>query len=146
MTKAADARDAAVHFECVKVSSRQTKEGFFVTLCIHPSDVPVDVVMALAGTRYIAALVELTEHGEPRKGRETEEGERAVQSAAMLCRNLTFQRWLVKAGFAFEASEDQAREALIDYCAIQSRATLKDDRRARARFNELKQRFEQDAL
>lgn len=137
-----DPRSAALHFEAVKVSMRQSKDGVYVVLSIHPNDVPVDLMMASAGTRYVVALVETNDQGEPVKGRDQEDGERAVASAGMLCRNPLFQKWMMERGYCFQMSEEEARSALLDYCQIASRADLKSNREARRLFNSLREKFE----
>lgn len=139
-------RDAALNFEAVKVSMRQSKDGVYIVLSIHPQDVPVDLMMAMSGTRYVVAMVETNDHGEPVKGREQEEGERAVASAGMLCRNPLFRRWLISKGYCFEDSELEAAAALKEYCGIESRTELKDNREARRLFDKLRERFENDAV
>lgn len=141
-----DPRSAALHFEAVKVSMRQSKDGVYIVLSIHPQDVPVDLMMAMSGTRYVVAMVETNDQGEPVKGKDQTEAERAVASAGMLCRNPSFQKWMVAKGYCFEASETEVSAALKEYCGIQSRADLKDNREARAQFDKLRKRFEGDAF
>jgi len=136
-------RDAAVHFEAVKVSSRQTKEGTFITLCIHPSEVPIDLIAAPVGLRYVVAMVQTDDHGKPVKGKDADEGDKAVQSAAMLCRNPKFQRWMCDNGFAFGTSELDCSDGLRDHCKVESRSELKTNREARKLFEDLRNAFEQ---
>ena len=38
-----------INFECVKVSLRQNKEGFMLTLAIHPDDLNQDLVRDFVG-------------------------------------------------------------------------------------------------
>ena len=137
-------RDAAIHFEAVKVSTRQNKDGTYITLAIHPSEVPVDLIAAPVGLRYVVAMVQTNDHGEPVKGADAEAGDRAVQSAAMLCRNPKFQQWMAKQGLAFDVSELGCADALRVACNIQSRSELKDNRHARKLLDDLKERYEND--
>lgn len=138
-----DLREAAVHFEAVKVSSRQTKEGTFITLCIHPNEVPVDLIAAPVGLRYVVAMVQTDDHGQAVKGKDADEGDKAVQSAAMLCRNPKFQRWMCDTGLAFGTSEADCSDGVRDHCGIESRTQIKTDREARKKFEELRRAFEQ---
>lgn len=62
---AAKARAAAVHFEARKIAYRQTKEGVVVSFVVHPNDVPDSLAVAQLGTRYLLALVELSDDETP---------------------------------------------------------------------------------
>lgn len=133
-------------FEAIKTSMRQDGKGTYMTLTIHPDEVPVDLLAARPGTRYMVGMLPVDDHEQPIKGRDMDEGERAVQSAGMLCRNIKFQRWMVKHEYAMDISEDSCAEGLKIYCEIGSRAELKDNRTARRLFEELKERFENEVF
>jgi hypothetical protein len=49
-------------------------------------------------------------------------------------------------GYAFGTSEQECAEGIKAFCDIESRAELKDNRKARALFNELKERFENESF
>lgn len=144
MSEAARAREAALHFEAVKVAIRQNKDGVYITLSIHPQEMPVDLMMAHAGTRYVVAMVETDDRNQPVKGKDEEEGDRLVQSAAMLCRNPSFQRWLHDKGYIFEISEAETTDFLREYLGVESRSEIKTNREARRLFGKLRERFESD--
>lgn len=144
VSEAQKARDAALHFEAVKVAVRQNKDGIYITLSIHPSEVPVDLMMAHAGTRYTVAMVEMDDHGQPVKGKDDEEGDRLVQSAGMLCRNTDFQKWLHAKGYIFEPTEQETVQFLREYLGVESRSDIKTNREARRLFGKLRERFESD--
>lgn len=135
-------RDAALHFEAVKVSMRQDSKGSYITLVIHPDQTPVDLFKAHPGSRFMVAMVALNDDDTPVKNKETTEAERAVQSAGMLCRNIQFQRWLNQNGLTLGISEDDAIAGLKYVCQIESRAELKTNPEALHRFQDLRQRFE----
>jgi hypothetical protein len=136
------AKDAAMSFEAVKVSMRQDGKGSYITLAIHPHQVPLDLFAAPAGSRFGCALVHIDENEEPVRGRDAEEGDKAIASAGMLCRNLRFQQWIHREGLALDISEDGAIAALREYCGITSRTELKTNREARKVFLELAQQFQ----
>lgn len=138
-------REAAIHFEAVKVSTRQNKDGTYITLVIHPSEVPVDLIASPVGLRYMVAMVQTDDHGEPVKGKDADEGDKAVQSAAMLCRNPKFQKWMQNRGHSFGVSEDDCAAGLRAACNIQSRSEFKTDRLARKHLDDLKVEFENAA-
>lgn len=144
MNEAARARDAALHFEAVKVAIRQNKDGVYITLSVHPQEMPVDLMMAHAGTRYVVAMVETDDRNQPVKGKDEEEGDRLVQSAGMLCRNPSFQRWLHDKGYIFEISEAETTDFLREYLGVESRSEIKTNREARRLFGKLRERFESD--
>ena len=133
-------------FEGRKISMRQDGKGTYITLSIHPGEVPMDLLAQPVGCRYQIAMVLLDDHDQPVKGRDMEEGDRAVQSAAMLCRNPKFQQWMVKVGLAILASEEACADGIRAFCDIESRAEFKTNRAAREKFVALKERFENNFL
>lgn len=132
-------------FEAIKTSMRQDGKGTYIVLTIHPNETPLDLLGARPGTRYMVGMLPLDDHDQPIKGKDMEEGERAVQSAGMLCRNMKFQKWLKEKGFAYDISEHAAAEAVKHICDVESRSELKDNRAARKLFLELKERFENES-
>ena len=139
-------RDAAMSFEGKKISMRQDGKGTYITLSIHPGEVPMDLLAQPVGCRYQIAMVLLDDHDQPTKGRDMEEGDRAVQSAAMLCRNPKFQQWMARVQLAIFASEEACSDGVRAFCNIESRSELKTNRDARERFFGLRERFENNFL
>lgn len=133
-------------FEGKKISMRQDGKGTYVTLSIHPGEVPMDLLAQAVGCRYQIAMALLDDHDQPTKGRDMEDGDRAVQSAAMLCRNPKFQQWMVRVGLAVFASEEACTDGVRAFCKVESRAELKANHEARANFSALKERFENNFL
>ena len=142
----AEPKQPWLKFEAIKTSMRQDGKGTYMTLTIHPDEVPVDLLAARPGTRYMVGMLPVDDHDRPIKGKDMEEGERAVQSAGMLCRNIKFQKWMMDNGYAFGTSEQECTEGLKAFCEVESRAELKDNRQARERFKELKERFENESF
>lgn len=141
MSEAEEAREAAMHFEATKVSMKQDKNGVMLTIAIHPDQVPVDLMRAFVGSRYVIAAVRLGDDDKPVRGPDQVEGDRAVQSAAMLCRDKQFQVWLSKTGRAHSVSEEAAVQGIYKWCRISSRAELRTDHNARRAFNQLREEF-----
>lgn len=133
-------------FEAIKTSMRQDSKGIYVTLTIHPDEVPVDLLSARPGSRYAVGMLPLDDHDEPIKGKDLTEGERAVQSAGMLCKNIKFQRWMAKKKLSLGISEDECAQGIKLACNIGSRAELKDNRIARALFLQLREEFENESF
>jgi hypothetical protein len=142
----AEPKQPWLKFEAIKTSMRQDGKGTYMTLTIHPDEVPVDLLAARPGSRYMIGMLPVDDHDQPIKGRDMEDGERAVQSAGMLCRNIKFQKWMVNNEYAFGMSEEDCSEALKLHCGIESRAELKDNRKARELFKQLKERFENESF
>ncbi|CAB4169697.1 hypothetical protein UFOVP1302_69 [uncultured Caudovirales phage] len=117
-----------------------------MTLTIHPDEVPIDLLAARPGTRYMIGMLPVDDHDRPVKGKDMEEGEKAVQTAGMLCRNIKFQRWMNTNGFSFGNSEHECADGIKAFCNVDSRAELKDNRQARELFRQLKDRFENESF
>ncbi len=137
-------RDAAVHFEGVKISLKQDKTGFILTVAIHPNDVPESLLRDWVGSRYMVAMVKLDDEGQPVEPPEAKAGREAVAKAGQLSKLPRFQAWLVKCGHAFEENEVAAAEAVRDVCGVQSRQELKTNAEARAKFDALVDAFQKE--
>jgi hypothetical protein len=133
-------------FEAIKTSMRQDGKGTYVTLLVHPDEVPIDLLSARSGMRLMIGALLLNDHDEPVKGRDADEGDKAVQSAGMLCRNIRFQKWMAAKGYAFGTSEQECADGLKAHCVIGSRADLKTDRGARETFIKLRAAFEDETF
>lgn len=133
-------------FEAIKTSMRQDGKGTYMTLTIHPDEVPIDLLSARPGTRYMIGMLPVDDHDQPVKGKDMEEGERAVQAAGMLCRNIKFQKWMSAIGYSYGNSEQECADGIKVFCGIESRAELKDNRKARDLFKQLKERFENESF
>jgi hypothetical protein len=133
-------------FEAVKTSMRQDGKGTYLTLTIQPDEVPIDLLSARPGNRFMVGMLLVNDHDEPIKGRDADEGDKAVQSAGMLCRNIRFQKWMEVKGYAFGTSEQECADGLKAYCVIGSRADLKTDRGARETFIKLRAAFEDETF
>lgn len=136
-----DPRSAAISFEAVKVSMRQSKDGVMVTFAIHPNDQTNDLLIHPVGSRYQVALVQLDDEGQPIEPRSKSDGK--VEAAGMLCKNIEFQSWLYRTGAILQATEEDAVQYIHSYCGVASRSQLKDNMEARRLFDALRLRFNQ---
>lgn len=136
-----DVRQAAIGFEAVKVSMSQTKDGTKITLVIHPNDTDKELFSHPVGSRYQVALVLLNDDGQPVVPKERTDGERAVQSAAMLCKEPEFQRFLHENFGGVEMTEEDAAWYICHRCEVGSRSELRTNQEARNKFDELKVEF-----
>jgi len=139
--------DRAVNVEAVKVALRQDKNGFILTLAIHPNDIPEQLIRDWVGTRYMVALVALNDQDEPKETYPVRSnGEDPVALAGALCREQRFQFWIMDYARAHgvavigpdtPVTEDGARQAIHKLLGISSRVELRDSPEARERFNEV---------
>tara|TARA_Y100000590_G_scaffold446319_1_gene579843 strand:+ start:1843 stop:2313 length:471 start_codon:yes stop_codon:yes gene_type:complete len=139
--------DYTLSFEAVKTSFRQTKDGYHLTLVIHPSDVESlpDLISSWVGTRYQCCLVQLNDENEPVKTKDSEEGQSLIQQAGMLCRSSRFQGWIhsfmkcnpEERDVWGENEEEHTARLLRQACGISSRSELRDNLRARETFKSI---------
>lgn len=139
-----DVRDAAIHFEGVKIALTQSKEGLVLKLAVHPSDVPRDVILDSLGTRYIVAMVKVNDSDEPEKGADKAAGDRAIAAAGLLCRNDRFCSWMHQRGFSVSAGTNDVASGLRVLLGVDSRRELATNETARNVFFDLKAEFEED--
>lgn len=138
-------RDKAISFEAVKIAMRQTKDGYALTLLVHPNDAPTDLFMGPVGQRYVVALVAVDEHDQPiaptPKAKPLDSpGSEAVKYAGMLCKEPLFWSYMNtkhrRGGDVIDSEEDTA-EALRKTLLLTSRSQLLHDDIARGYFNDL---------
>ena len=139
-------KKATITYEGVKIAMRQDKNGYILTLAVHPSDVPDSLLRDWVGSRYQVAMVLLNDQEEPVVPIDRTEGEKAVMKAGLLCREREFQKFIIDK-FNVEEweiegfDESQCSERLRDYCSIKSRSELKTNEHARNVFNHLLDEF-----
>ncbi len=131
-----------LQFEGVKIALKQDKNGYVLTLGMHPDDAPEDLLRDFVGARYQVVMVRLNLTEEPLDRQQEFEGDRAVRIAGMLCRNSKFWGYLCDQALILEASEEEATEYLRHYLEIQSRSELKTNDQARIRLDALYKEFQ----
>lgn len=108
-----------LNFEAMKLKLTQDGTGFVLALRVHPDQIPEPLVRDFVGARYMVAMVRINDDEEPVQYKKT----RSTQ-AGMLCKNETFQQFLVDVGYAHKADEVSATNALYEVCGIHSRSEL----------------------
>lgn len=131
-----------VQFEGIKTGFRQSKDGYVLSLAIHPDDVPAELMKDFVGSRYMVVMVRLDEQDQPMNRDAEFPGDAAVKAAGMLCRDPEFWDWLFQKEMIFEKSEKACTEFLYSYVGIESRKELKTDASARDLFIQLKKTFD----
>jgi hypothetical protein len=108
-----------LNFEAMKLRLTQDGTGFVLALRVHPNQIPEPLVRDFVGARYMVAMVRINDDEEPVQYKKTRSNQ-----AGMLCKNETFQQFLVDEGYAHKADEVSATNALYEVCGIHSRSEL----------------------
>ena len=75
-----------LQFESVKVALKQNKDGYVLTLCIHPDDVPLELLRDFVGARYQVVMVRLNDEDQPIDRAAEFDGTKSVRLAGILCK------------------------------------------------------------
>ena len=136
-----DVKELALKFEAVKVSMSQDKNGTNLRLCIHPDDVPQELHQHWVGSRYMVAMVKLTDEDEPELSEDQIRKQRLFKSAIMVCKEKSFWSYLDdNSHFGLETSinsEEGCAKQLRDRLGISSRSELKTNNDALNRFENM---------
>jgi len=111
-------------FEAKKVALKQTKDGYAMTLAIHPDDLPDEIMRDFVGARYMVVMVRLNDNEEP-LNREEFAGAQMVKLAGMLCRDKDFWEFLHEEGSLFQKTEAECVEWMQNYLVVSSRSEIK---------------------
>jgi hypothetical protein len=132
-----------INFEAVKMALKQNKDGYVLTLAIHPDDLQDDLMRDFIGSRYQVVMVRLNDN-EQVMDRESElGGTKAVRIAGMLCRDPKFWAYLHQDLQIIEASESDATEWLRHYLNVQSRSDIKTNPEAQQLLDKVHKEFKQ---
>jgi hypothetical protein len=131
-----------LNFEGIKLGLKQSKDGFVLTLAVHPDDIPDELMRDFVGSRYQVVMVRLGDDDQPLSREGEFPGDHAVKMAGILCRDPEFWRWLNDREMLMEKNEKACTEWLVSYLGIESRKELKTDTEARNLFNQLKRSFD----
>ena len=125
-----------LQFEAIKVAIKQDKTGYVLTLCIHPDEIPDDILRDFVGARYQVVMVRLNGDETPMV-RERD----PVRASVILCKDPVFAKFLVDTGNIFEESEIAAVDWLKETLQVNSRADLKGNQSATKRLYAIEQEF-----
>lgn len=130
-----------MQFEAVKVALKQDKTGYVLTLCMHPDEIPEDLLRDFVGARYQVVMVRLDGHEQPMDRQEEFAGDRAIKIAGVLCRDSQFWEYLHDDNQIIDPTEKEATTWLREYLGVKSRADLKTNAEARIRLDSLNMEF-----
>jgi hypothetical protein len=128
-------------FEAVKVALKQDKTGYVLTLCLHPDEIPEELLRDYVGARYQVVMVRLDGHEQPMDRQEEFAGDRAMKIAGALCRDERFWAYLHDDNQIIEPNDLEAVEWLREYLGVSSRAELKTNHEARIRLESINMEF-----
>ena len=131
-----------IQFEGIKTGLKQSKDGYVLTMAVHPDDLPDNLMRDFVGSRYVVVMVRLGDDEQPMNRENEFPGDHAVKLAGILCRDPEFWGWLHKKEWLMEANEKACAAWLISYLDIESRKELKTNEEARHLFNQLRSSFE----
>lgn len=135
--------EQTIQFEAIKAGLKQSKDGYMLTLSVHPDEIPDDLVRDFVGSRYVVVMVRLNEQEQPMNRESEFPGDTAVKMAGILCRDRDFWEWLHAREWLMERNEKACTDWLYSYLDIGSRKELKTNAEARDLFNRLKMSFDQ---
>ena len=118
-----------LQFEAKKVALKQDRNGYILTLLLHPDEIPEELLRDFVGARYGCALVRIQDDESPKPY------VNRVQMAGMLCRKHVFQE------FIGAADEEEAAYLLCETCGISSRSELNGNKEAQIKFDQLLQEY-----
>lgn len=119
---------------------KQDKNGYALTLSVHPDMVPEGLLRDFVGSRYQVVMVRINEDERP-MNREQELSRDYVRMAAILCRDKDFQTFLVDSNQVFEVSEDAATQWLKEELCVKSRTEIPKSQTAVSRLLSIQQEF-----
>jgi hypothetical protein len=130
-----------LNFEAVKIAMKQDKEGYVLTLRVHPDEVPDALFRDFVGARYQTVMVRLGEDDRP-MDREDVLSRDLIRLAGIICRESSFADWLFIQDLIPEPSEQNAVNWLRAELDIKSRSELKDNANARGRFIQINNEYQ----
>ena len=132
-----------INFEAIKMALKQDKDGYVLTLRVHPDDLDQDLMRDFIGSRYQVVMVRLNESEAPMDREAELSGAKAVRVAGMLCRDPKFWEYLHQDLQIIEASEKEATEWLRNYLNVQSRSDVKSSPEAQALLDKVHKEYKQ---
>ena len=131
---------ATINFEGVKIAMRQDKNGYILTLSVHPDEVPESLLRDWVGSRYQVAMVHIGDDEMPIVPKNKTEGERYVAKAGLLCKEREFQLFIADRNnlpttMIENFDHNDCAECLRRELNIESRSQLMDNKEARQKLD-----------
>lgn len=119
-----------MNFEATKVALKHDKTGIVLTICIHPDQVPEELLRDFIGSRYGVAMVRINDDETPKAYINR------VSKFEALCKNGSFQ--------AFLGVDDRSDAAvqLAAMCGIEVKSELNGNTAAQQKFDAIVNDYE----
>lgn len=141
-----------IAFEAIKMKWHQDKDGYILTLRVHPQDVKETVAMAPIGQQWVLALLDKPgPESQPHAaaslpGKAPDEVGKSgihplVQKAGILAKSEPFRQWVINTAAIGNQHWDDPVAYIRAECGIQSRKELATNPEAAAKFEKLVQRY-----
>ena len=131
-----------IQFEGIKTGLRQSKEGYNLTLAVHPDELPDELTRDFIGSRYMVVMVRIGDDEQPMNREHEFPGDNAIKMAGIVCRDPDFWAFILDTHGDEVTSELDCAKWLCIFLDIESRKELKLDSGARDLFIQLKKGFE----
>ena len=131
-----------LQFEGVKVALKQDKSGYVLTLSLHPDDIPEELLRDFVGSRYQVVMVRIGGDEQPMDRQDEFEGNKAIRTAGMLCKDPKFWKYLYSQEQIFDEDMEDATEWVRNYLGVESRADLKTNREGRILLSKLQTEYQ----
>jgi hypothetical protein len=132
-----------MQFEAVKVALKQDKTGFVLTLCMHPDEIPEEMLRDYVGSRYQVVMVRIDQNEHPMERQEDNSGAKAIQLAGILCKDSKFWQYLHQDNQILTENEKESTGWIREYLGVQSRAELRTNNNAVIRLFSLNKEFQE---
>lgn len=129
------------NFEGIKTSMKQDKNGYVLTLSIHPDDVPEEIMRDFVGSRYQVVMVRLGDDDQPMDREKAMERD-PVRFAGALCNNKDFARYIEEElQELVDPTPDEVADWLREKLGVGSRREMRTNERAAKHFWRIKEDF-----
>ena len=132
----------SIQFEGVKTGLRQSKDGYMLSIAVHPDDLPNDLMKDFVGSRYMVVMVRLDDEDKPLNRDYIKKHHPTVALAGMLCRDNSFWNYIEVVCNDIILSEGECAEWFKYYFEIESRADLKTNDLACEAFIKFKEGYD----
>ena len=132
----------SIQFEGIKVGLKQSKDGYVLTMAIHPDEIPDDLMRDFVGSRYMVVMVRMGDDEKP-LDRNNLKTDPVVSMAGLLCRKPEFWEFVKAYTEQIVLSESECAEWLKSYFDLESRSDFRTNAKARERFLKMKERFDE---
>lgn len=130
-----------LNFEAVKIAMKQDKDGYVLTLRVHPDEVPDALFRDFVGARYQTVMVRLNNSDQPMH-RENDLGTDLVRLAGILCREDSFGKWLEDQGEILTVNEAEVVEWMRSTLGVRSRSEISSNPEAMTKLREINRNYQ----